>query len=145
MSATLPWLYLRGISTGNIADALKVLLDDYARGLSVNVISRVKEQWAGEHTNWNRRDLSLSRYVCWWTDGIHTGLRSKHSDGQCLPVIICVTPEGTTERVAIGDGYRESKEFRNDLHLIYLISSNEACNLDPCLLLVMARWVSGQP
>lgn len=117
VSAALPWLYLKGISTGNMADALKVLLGDDARGLSANVVSRLKEQWAGEHTNWNRRDLSLSRYVYWWADGIHTGLRSEHSDGQCLLVIIGVTPEGTKERVAIGDGYRESKESWKDLLL----------------------------
>ena len=117
VSAALPWLYLKGISTGNMADALKVLLWDDARGLSVNVVSRLKEQWAGEHTNWNRRDLSLSRYVYWWADGIHTGLRSEYSDGQCLLVIVGVTPEGTKERVAIGDGYRESKESWKDLLL----------------------------
>ena len=117
VSAALPWLYLKGVSTGNMADALKVLLGDDARGLSANVVSRLKEQWAGEHTNWNRRDLSLSRYVYWWADGIHTGLRSEHSDGQCLLVIVGVTPEGTKERVAIGDGYRESKESWKDLLL----------------------------
>jgi putative transposase len=117
VSAALPWLYLKGISTGNMSDALKVLLGDEARGLSANVVSRLKEQWAGEHTNWNRRDLSLSRYVYWWADGIHTGLRSEHSNGQCLLVIVGVTPEGTKERVAIGDGYRESKESWKDLLL----------------------------
>jgi transposase-like protein len=100
-----------------MADALKVFLGDDARGLSENIVSRLKEQWAGEHTNWNRRDLSLSRYVYWWADGIHTGLRSEHSDGQCLLVIVGVTPEGTKERVAIGDGYRESKESWKDLLL----------------------------
>ena len=59
---------------------------------------------------WNRRDLSAKRYVYWWADGIHTGLRAEEStDGQCLLVIIGVTPEGKKERVAISDGYRESK------------------------------------
>ncbi len=33
-----------------------------------------------------------------------------------MPVVIVgVTPEGTKERVAIGDGYRESEEFWKDL------------------------------
>jgi hypothetical protein len=41
----------------------------------------LKAQWAAEHESWNRRDLSLSRYVYWWADGIHNGLRSEHSDG----------------------------------------------------------------
>ncbi|PXX20142.1 mutator family transposase, partial [Burkholderia pyrrocinia] len=37
------------------------------------------------------------------------GLRSENSDGQCLLVIIGVKPDGSKERVAIGDGYRETK------------------------------------
>lgn len=108
--AALPWLYLKGISTGDMGEALQVLLGEDARGLSANVVSRLKIQWAGEHENWKRRDLSSARYVYWWADGIHTGLRSDNSDGQCLLVIVGVTPDGRKDRVAIGDGYRESKD-----------------------------------
>lgn len=117
VSAALPWLYLKGISTGDMGEALRVLLGEDARGLSANVVSRLKAQWAAEHESWNRRDLSRSRYVYWWADGIHTGLRSEHSDGQCLLVIVGVTPDGRKERVAIGDGYRESKESWKDVLL----------------------------
>lgn len=117
VSAALPWLYLKGISTGDMGEALRALLGDDANGLSANVVSRLKAQWAAEHESWNRRDLSRSRYVYWWADGIHTGLRSEHSDGQCLLVIVGVTPDGRKERVAIGDGYRESKESWKDLLL----------------------------
>ena len=110
VSAALPWLYLKGISTGDMGEALGVLLGEQARGLSPNVVGRLKAQWATEHAEWNRRDLSAKRYVYWWVDGIHTGLRAEEStDGQCLLVIIGVTPEGKKERVAISDGYRESK------------------------------------
>jgi putative transposase len=110
VSAALPWLYLRGVSTGDMSEALSVLLGEEAKGLSPNVVSRLKAQWAEEHVLWNRRDLSDSRWVYWWADGIHTGLRSDDSDGQCLLVIIGVKPDGTKERVAIGDGFRESKD-----------------------------------
>lgn len=110
VSAALPWLYLKGVSTGDMGEALSVLLGEDAKGLSANVVSRLKAQWATEHENWNHRDLSLARHVYWWADGIHTGLRSENSDGQCLLVIIGVTADGKKERVAIGDGYRESKE-----------------------------------
>jgi putative transposase len=117
VSAALPWLYLKGISTGDMGEALRVLLGDDAKGLSANVVSRLKAQWADEHHRWERRDLSRSRYVYWWADGIHTGLRSEHSDGQCLLVIVGVTPDGRKERVAIGDGYRESTESWKELLL----------------------------
>ena len=117
VAAALPWLYLKGISSGDMSEALRVLLGEDARGLSANVVSRLKAQWADEHVRWSRRDLSASRHVYWWADGIHTGLRSDHSDGQCLLVIIGVTPEGRKERVAIGDGYRESKASWRELLL----------------------------
>lgn len=110
VSAALPWLYLKGVSTGDMGEALSVLLGEDAKGLSANVVSRLKAQWATEHEDWNHRDMSLARHVYWWADGIHTGLRSENSDGQCLLVIIGVTADGKKERVAIGDGYRESKE-----------------------------------
>ena len=111
ISAALPWLYLKGIATGDMSEALKVLVGDDAKGLSANVVSRLKAQWADEHTRWNQRDLSSARYVYWWIDGIHTQLRAEESaDGQCLLVIIGVTPDGRKERVAIEDGFRESKD-----------------------------------
>ena len=117
VSAALPWLYLKGISTGDMSEALKVLVGEDAQGLSPNVVSRLKVQWAAEHARWNQRDLAQSRYVYWWVDGIHTGLRSEGSDGQCLLVILGVTPDGRKERVAIDDGLRESKESWKELLL----------------------------
>jgi putative transposase len=117
VSAALPWLYLRGVSTGDMSEALSVLLGEEAKGLSPNVVSRLKAQWADEHALWNQRDLSNARWVYWWADGIHTGLRSDDSDGQCLLVIIGVKPDGTKERVAIGDGFRESKDAWRELLL----------------------------
>ena len=69
VSAALPWLYLKGILTSDMSDALQVLLGKEAQGLSANVVSRLNAQWAAEHETWNRRDLTLARYVCWWADG----------------------------------------------------------------------------
>lgn len=117
VSAVLPWLYLKGVSTGDMSEALSVLLGDDAKGLSANVVSRLKAQWADEQVQWGRRDLSKARYVYWWVDGIHTGLRSEPSDGQCLLVILGVTPDGRKERVALHDGHRESKQSWQELLL----------------------------
>ncbi|AJY38098.1 transposase, Mutator family protein (plasmid) [Burkholderia humptydooensis] len=117
VSAALPWLYLRGVSTGDMSEAFSVLLGEQAKGLSPNVVVRLKAQWADEFERWNKRDLSGSRWVYWWADGIHTGARSEDSDGQCLLVIIGVKPDGSKERVALADGYRESKDSWRDLLL----------------------------
>lgn len=109
VSAALPWLYLKGISTGDMGEALSVLLGEQAKGLSANVVSRLKAHWAEEWRQWDKRDLSAARYVYWWADGIHTGAKCEGANGQCLLVIIGVTPQGKKERVAIADGFRESK------------------------------------
>ena len=46
IEAALPWLYLKGISTGEMSAALKALLGPEATGFSVHTISRLKGQWA---------------------------------------------------------------------------------------------------
>ena len=110
ISAALPWLYLKGVSTGDMREALGVLVGEDARGLSPNVVSRLKAQWATEYAGWMKRSLSGSRYIYWWVDGIHTGVRAEDDARQCLLVIIGVTPEGKKELVTIGDGLRESTQ-----------------------------------
>ena len=110
VSAALPWLYLKGISTGDMREALTVLLGDRGQGSEPERRLPPEERMGAEYGGWMKRDLSASRYVYWWVDGIHTGLRQENDARQCLLVIIGVTPEGKKELVTIGDGLRESKE-----------------------------------
>ena len=42
LEAALPWLYLKGVSTGEMGEALKVLVGHDAQGLSASTISRLK-------------------------------------------------------------------------------------------------------
>ncbi|HEM6733728.1 TPA: IS256 family transposase [Legionella pneumophila] len=102
----LPWLYLKGISTGDFSEALVSLLGEHAKGLSANTISRLKGEWLDEHRQWAQADLSNRRYVYLWADGIYSQVRL--DDRLCLLVIIGVTEHGTKELVAVADGYRES-------------------------------------
>jgi putative transposase len=102
----IPWLYLKGISTGDYTEALCALLGESARGLSANTISRLKNDWIDEHERWQRQDLSLKKYVYFWADGIYSHVRM--DDRLCLLVIIGVTVHGTKELVAVESGYRES-------------------------------------
>ena len=62
----IPVLYLKGISTGDFAEALSALLGQNASGLSASTIARLKEVWADEHARWRKRDLSAKRYVYFW-------------------------------------------------------------------------------
>lgn len=109
----LPWLYLRGISTGDYQEALGALLGDKAKGLSANTISRLKQHWGDEHRAWSQRDLSQKRYVYFWADGIYSNVRM--GDRLCLLVIIGVTEHGNKELVAVEDGLRESESSWTEL------------------------------
>jgi transposase-like protein len=104
----LPWLYLKGISTGDYQEALHSILGENALGLSAPTISRLKSKWHEEHTEWSRRDLSGKRYVYWWADGIYSNVRM--DDKLCLLVIIGATEEGKKDLVAVEDGFRESTD-----------------------------------
>ena len=101
----LPWLYLKGISTGDFQESLAALLGDQAKGLSANTITRLKGKWLDEHSHWRCRDLSNKRYVYFWADGVHCNVRM--DDRLCLLVIIGVTEHGRKELVAVEDGFRE--------------------------------------
>jgi|TARA_B110000259_G_scaffold153872_1_gene174315 putative transposase len=52
LEAALPWLYLKGISSGEMGAALKVLLGPDAAELSANAASRLKRDWAKEYDGW---------------------------------------------------------------------------------------------
>jgi transposase-like protein len=105
----LPWLYLKGISTGEFSEALTALLGADAPGLSAPTISRLKAVWVEEHARWEQRSLSHKQYVYIWVDGIHFGVRLEAAN-QCILVVIGATPEGRKELVALADGFRESEE-----------------------------------
>jgi putative transposase len=108
VEAALPWLYLRGISTGDMQEALSILLGEEAKGLSPAVVSRLKAQWTEAYTAWNQRDLAGERYVYVWADGIYSTLRGE-DDRLCLLVLIGVNERGEKRLLALSDGYRESK------------------------------------
>jgi len=108
LDALLPWLYLKGVSTGDFSEALAELLGPDAPGLSASTISRLKEGWQTDLAAWQARDLSDKRYVYFWVDGVYCNVRAEETR-PCLLVIIGATPEGRKELVAIGDGYRESE------------------------------------
>jgi transposase-like protein len=104
----LPWLYLKGVSTGDFTDALAALLGKDAPGLSAATISRLKTIWQDEYNQWQQRDLSNKRYVYFWVDGIYCNVRM--DDRQCLLVIIGATEHGHKELVALEGGFRESEQ-----------------------------------
>jgi len=105
----IPWLYLKGVSTGDFTEALQALLGEQAKGLSANVVVKLKEKWSKEYEEWTRRDLTGKQYVYIWADGIHVKVRLEDDANkkQCMLVVMGATPDGKKELLAIQDGYRE--------------------------------------
>jgi transposase-like protein len=110
----LPWLYLKGISTGQFEDALTVLLGPDAPGLSAATIRRLVSAWQDEHQRWQGRDLSAKRYVYVWADGVYFAPRLEHAR-QCMLVLIGADASGKKELLAIDDGFRESEQSWHEL------------------------------
>jgi putative transposase len=108
LEALLPWLYLKGISSGDFGEALEALLGEGAKGLSAPTISRLKAAWEGEHEAWQGRNLAGKRYVYFWVDGVYFNTRLDQ-DPQCILIVIGATPDGTKELLGLTDGYRESE------------------------------------
>jgi transposase-like protein len=103
-----PWLYLKGISTGEMSDALIHLGFD-GSGLSATSVTRMTEAWQGEYEAWNKRDLTGKRYLYVWADGLYFGCRLT-DDRPCVLVLMGATAGGTKELIAIHDGQRESEQ-----------------------------------
>jgi len=114
VEAVLPWLYLKGVSTGDFQEALSALLGDNAKGLSASTISRLKSEWEQEYDGWSKRSLRGKRYVYLWADGVYFNIRMEESR-QCLLVLIAVDEYGKKEFLAVEDGYRESEQSWTEL------------------------------
>ena len=110
----LPWLYLKGISSGDFAEALSALLGPDAPGLSAATISRLKEAWQAELAAWQGRSLAGKRYVYFWVDGVYFNARLDQ-ERQCILVVIGADELGRKELVGLTDGYRESEQSWREL------------------------------
>lgn len=109
LEAALPWLYLKGISSGEMSNALKVLVGPEAQGLSASTVSRLKQVWAEEYQRWCEDRLDKDRWVYLWADGVYSGLRAEDAK-LCALVIIGVNERGEKHFLAIEDGVRESTQ-----------------------------------
>jgi putative transposase len=112
----IPWLYLKGVSTGDFSEALTALLGPDAPGLSATTITRLKATWADEYEAWAKRSLQGKHYVYVWADGVHFNIRLEE-DRQCILVLMGATAEGHKELIAVADGYRESEQSWKELLL----------------------------
>jgi putative transposase len=106
----IPWLYLKGLSTGDFNEALAALLGPQAQGLSATTVTRLKGVWQDDYQVWSRRSLKDKHYVYVWADGVHFNIRLGEKDRLCILVLLGARADGTKELIAIQEGYRESEQ-----------------------------------
>jgi transposase-like protein len=112
----LPWLYLKGISTGDFNEALQALVGPECPGLSASTVTRLLEGWQEEYQAWSKRSLKDKHFVYLWVDGVHFNIRLEE-DRQCILVVMGARADGRKELIAITDGYRESEQSWMELLL----------------------------
>ncbi len=141
LEAALPWLYLKGISTGEMREALKVLVGPNATGLSPSVVSRLKKVWAKEYGDWCETPLDKDRWVYVWADGVYSGLRAEQTK-LCSLVVIGVNERGQKRLLAIEDGVRESTQSWRE---VLLKLKSRGMNVPALAIGDGAMGFSGQP
>ena len=104
----IPILYLKGISSGDMSEALESILGPGAAGLSATNIVRLKALWEQDYQAWKARDLELKRYAYFWVDGIHFNVRLDE-ERSCILMVMGANESGRKELLAVSDGYAESK------------------------------------
>lgn len=112
----LPWLYLKGVSTGDFSEALAALLGPNAQGLSAKTITRLKADWWKSYEAWQKRDLGSRRFLYIWADGVYFKPRMAE-EKQCVLVVVGADEYGRKELLAMTDGFRESTQSWRELLL----------------------------
>lgn len=125
----IPWLYLKGVSTGDFSEALAAILGPDAKGLSATTITRLKGVWQQEYEGWNQRSLAGKHYVYIWADGVYFNIRLEKGR-QCILVLLGATADGKKELIAMADGRRESELSWKEL---LLDAQARGLTIDPAL------------
>lgn len=123
LEAALPWLYLKGISSGEMDEALKGLVGPDAQGLSASMVSRLKQVWVQAYQDWCEERLDKDRWVYVWADGVYSGLRAEQAR-LCALVVIGVNERGEKRFLAIGDG---AMGFWAALEEVYAETPQQRC------------------
>jgi putative transposase len=115
VAEVVPFLYLKGTSTGDMSEALQSLLGPSCPGAVRFDRDPAKgDQGAGVRpvgkANAGRKGIRLHPGA----DGVHTNIWLEE-DRQCILVLMGATRDGKTELIAMTDGHRESAESWKEL------------------------------
>jgi transposase-like protein len=108
VEAIFPKLFIEGLATRDFEPALRSLLGAES-ALSPSTVSRLNQQFKAEYEAWGKRSLAETRFVYLYADGIYlaAGIGEEKA---CLLIVLGVDTSGRKHFLALGEGYRESKE-----------------------------------
>jgi len=109
ISAWASYAYLKGISEGDIAAVLEVILGEGAKKLTPSVLSDLKRDWTRQFHEWQTRDLSETTFTYLYADGIYQKIRGDNPK-ICVLVVMGVDEAGKKHLIALEDGVRESTQ-----------------------------------
>jgi putative transposase len=109
ISAWAAYAYLKGISEGDVASVLEVVLGEGARKLTPSVLSDLKRDWTKQFHDWQSRDLSKVTFTYLYADGVYQKIRGDHPK-VCVLVLMGVDEHGRKHLIALEDGSRESTQ-----------------------------------
>ena len=69
----IPWLYLKGVSTGDFAEALKAILGPDSPNLSATTVTRLKAVWEQDHEAWSGTTCTCGPTACTSTSAWRVG------------------------------------------------------------------------
>lgn len=115
----IPFLYLKGLSSGDLAGAFRELYGADVKGFSSGTIQSLTRVWTGEYQEWCRRDLSDGpEYPYVFGDAIFFPVRGE-KDHQAVLALMGISSEGAKELLGVASGCSENtmrwKEMLLDL------------------------------
>jgi putative transposase len=109
VSAWAAYAYLKGISEGDVAAVLEVVLGEGAKKLTPSVLSDLKGDWTHQFHEWQTRDLSETTFTYLYADGVYQKIRGDNPK-ICVLVLMGVDEQGKKHLIALEDGVRESAQ-----------------------------------
>ena len=109
IDAWVAYAYLKGVSEGDMAGVLGVVLGEGAKKLTPSVVSSLKVEWKAKFDEWKKRDLSRDTFSYIYADGIYQEIRGDNPK-LCVLVVIGVDDQGKKHLLTLEDGIRESTQ-----------------------------------
>ena len=113
--ATIPLLYVEGLSTRDFRRALKPLMGE--AGFSKSTISRINQELKEQFKAWRKRDLSGEDLLVLFIDGVHMGTHQGRKEKDAILVAHGIRRDGTRVLLSVVYGGRECTDsWKSMLH-----------------------------